>query len=143
MKKNCESSFLFTKIISMKLEFSRQVFVKYSNIEFHTNLHSSSPSCYVRTEDGQTDMSKLKIDFQNLANAHTNDICFHNSATAFTIKKVIVFTELFCSVLPHLFPPCFLCRVCVCVCVCVCVYSCICRSVAGTALLNLYVYKAE
>jgi hypothetical protein len=52
----------------MKLEFSRQIFEKYSNIKFH-EIHP------VRTElfhadgqtDEQTDMTKLIIAFRNLA----------------------------------------------------------------------------
>jgi hypothetical protein len=49
----------------MRLEFSRQIFEKYSNIEFHENLPNGSQvvAC------GQTDMTKLKVTSGNFANA--------------------------------------------------------------------------
>jgi len=34
----------------MKLEFSRQIFEKYSNIKFHSNMFSGSRSCSPRTD---------------------------------------------------------------------------------------------
>ena len=49
--------------ILMKLEFSQQIFEKYSNIEFHSN-----PSCSVQSSiwtdrgtEGRTDMTKLIV----------------------------------------------------------------------------------
>jgi hypothetical protein len=51
--------------ICMQLEFSRQIFQKYSNIKFHENLSSRSRvPC-----DGQTDMKKLILAFRNFAKA--------------------------------------------------------------------------
>jgi len=47
----------------MKLEFSRQIYEKYSSTKFNEN----SPSCSTRT-DGQTDMMKLTVAFRNFAN---------------------------------------------------------------------------
>jgi len=44
----------------MKLEFSRQIFEKYSNFKFNESTSSGS---------GQTDMTKLIITFRNFANA--------------------------------------------------------------------------
>jgi len=54
----------------MEVEFSRQIFEKYSNIKFHEN--PSSPSCSMRTDrqtDRQTDRTKLRVDFPKFANA--------------------------------------------------------------------------
>ena len=52
----------------MKLEFSRNIFGKHSNIKFHDNLSSGSRvvSC------GQTDMKKLIVVFRNFADAPNN-----------------------------------------------------------------------
>jgi hypothetical protein len=49
----------------MKLEFSRKIFVKYSNIKFHENLSSwnSAVPC------GETNMTKPIVAFRNFANA--------------------------------------------------------------------------
>jgi len=51
----------------MKLEFSRQIFWKYSNIKFR-----GSPSSADRQMDGRTDITKLVIAFRNFANASKN-----------------------------------------------------------------------
>jgi hypothetical protein len=47
----------------MKLEFSRQIFGKYSNITFHENLSSGSRVVSCGRTDGQTDVTKLTLDF--------------------------------------------------------------------------------
>jgi hypothetical protein len=52
----------------MKIEFSLQIFEKYSNIILHENLFSGSRVApFVRT-DGQTDMPEVFITFRNFAN---------------------------------------------------------------------------
>ena len=60
----------------MKLEFSRQVFEKYSNIKFHENLSSGSRVTPCRQTDSQpdtwTDMIKLTVTFRNFAIAPKN-----------------------------------------------------------------------
>jgi hypothetical protein len=62
----------FSQIV-MKLEFSRQIFEKYSNINFHENSSSESQvfPCGRRDRqtDTRTDMTKLKVAFRNFANA--------------------------------------------------------------------------
>jgi hypothetical protein len=52
----------------MKLEFSRQIFEKKSNIKFHQNPSNGSRvvTC------GQTDMTKPTVAFRNFANAPRN-----------------------------------------------------------------------
>jgi hypothetical protein len=48
----------------MELEFSRQIFEKYSNIKFHKiypSIHGV-PGCF---SDGRTDMTKLIMAFRN------------------------------------------------------------------------------
>ena len=52
----------------MKLEFSRQIFEKYSNIKFHENLTSGSRV----VPRGRTDMTKFMVAFPNSANAPKN-----------------------------------------------------------------------
>jgi hypothetical protein len=55
----------------MKIEFSRQIFEKYSNTKFHENLSSGSRvvSC------GRTDMTKLIVAFVNFANWPKETLC--------------------------------------------------------------------
>ena len=50
--------------ILMKLEFSREIFEKYSSIKFYKN----PSSCSMRT-DGQTDMTNLTVAFRNFSKA--------------------------------------------------------------------------
>jgi len=59
----------------MKLEFSRHIFEKQSNIKFHENLSCGGPSYSMRM-DGQTDMTKLTVAFRNFAKRPQNsDFC--------------------------------------------------------------------
>jgi len=51
----------------MKLECSRQIFEKSTNIKFHENLSSGS-----RVPCGRTDMTKLIVTFRNFANGPKN-----------------------------------------------------------------------
>ena len=53
----------------MKLEFSRQIFRKYSNIEYNGKLLSGLELFHA---DGQTDITKLTVVFRNLANGPKN-----------------------------------------------------------------------
>ena len=53
----------------MKVDFSRQIFEKYSNIKFHENPSSGSRAVGA---DGQTDVTKLIVPFRNFANALSN-----------------------------------------------------------------------
>jgi len=55
----------------MKLEFSRQFFEKYPNIEFHENPSSGSRVVPYGQTDGRTDMTKLIVAVRNFANAPT------------------------------------------------------------------------
>jgi len=64
--------------ILMEIEFSRQIFEKYSNIRFHENPSSESRGVPCgrtdgRTTDGQTDMTKLTVAFRYFANAPKNE----------------------------------------------------------------------
>jgi hypothetical protein len=52
-----------------KLEFSRQIFEKYSDIKFHENPSIESQAVPCVHTDGRTDMAKLTVDFRNFANA--------------------------------------------------------------------------
>ena len=49
-------------------EMCRQIFEKYSNINFHENPSSDSPVVPCEWKDGQTDM-KLLVTFRNFAKA--------------------------------------------------------------------------
>jgi hypothetical protein len=57
----------------MKLEFSRQIFEKYSNIKFHENLSTGSrvvPRGQTdRQTERQTGMTELTVAFHNFAKA--------------------------------------------------------------------------
>jgi len=55
----------------MKLEYSRQVFEKYSNINF---MELSSLGARLFYVDRRTDKTKLAVSFRNFANAPTNGI---------------------------------------------------------------------
>jgi hypothetical protein len=52
----------------MKLEFSREIFEKCSNIKFHENSSIESRVVPCGWTDGQTDMTKLVVAFRNIAN---------------------------------------------------------------------------
>ena len=56
------------------LEFSRQIFEKYSNIKFHENPSSGGPSCYLRT-DGKRDSQTDRLD---KANRRFSQLCKRN-----------------------------------------------------------------
>jgi hypothetical protein len=49
--------------VSMKLEFSQEIFEKYSSITFHENLSSGSRDFPCRRADGERDMTKLIVSF--------------------------------------------------------------------------------
>jgi hypothetical protein len=53
----------------LKLEFSRHIFEKYSNIRFHWNLSSGSRVVSCGRTDRRTDITKLIVAFRNFANA--------------------------------------------------------------------------
>jgi len=55
--------------ILMKLEYSWQIFEKYSNIKFYVNLVRGSRVVSWGRTDGRTDMMKLIVAFPNFANA--------------------------------------------------------------------------
>jgi len=54
----------------MKLEFSRRIFVKYSNVKFHENYSSGSRV----VPCGRTDKTKLIVALCNFANVPKNDV---------------------------------------------------------------------
>ena len=53
----------------MNLEFSRQIFEKFSNIKFNENRPTGNPVVPFGLKDGQPDMTKLTAAFQNFAKA--------------------------------------------------------------------------
>jgi hypothetical protein len=64
--------------ILMKLEFSRQIFGKYSNIKFHENSSGGSRDVPCGRKDVRTHMTKLTVAFRNFANTSKNEY-FANS----------------------------------------------------------------
>jgi len=71
--------------VSIKLVFSRQIFEKYPNIDFHENPSSGS-----RT-DGRTDTRKLMVAFRNFANTpEKGAYCCVRMATVVTRTRHIV-----------------------------------------------------
>jgi len=78
----------------MKLEFSRQIFEKYSNIKFHKNLPSGSGVVPWGQADGETeDMAKLIVDFRNFADAPK--ICY-DILVLFVITLVLIISLKWC-----------------------------------------------
>jgi len=59
--------------ISLRLEFHRNIFEKYSNVKFHENPSSRSRVVACRRRDGwaegQMDMTKLMVAIRSFANA--------------------------------------------------------------------------
>jgi hypothetical protein len=86
--------------ILIKLEFSRQIFGKSSDLKFYQNPFGGE----LFHTDGQTDMTKLIVAFCNLANA---------SIYMYVYVYVCIYMLIYVYV-----------RMClnICVCVCVCVY---------------------
>ena len=81
LKKNSERCYLkYTQVfkqitryscqILTKLDLSRHIFEKYSNIKFHSTLSSGSRV----VPSGRTDMTKLIVVFRNFANVPINVI---------------------------------------------------------------------
>jgi len=58
----------------MKVEFSRQIFEKYSNNRFNDDAYSGSRVVPCGPTDGQTDKGKLIVAFRNFANAPKKEI---------------------------------------------------------------------
>jgi hypothetical protein len=58
----------------MKLEFSRKIFEKSSNIKFHENRCSRSRVVACGQTDEWADTTKLIVVFRNFANAPKNDV---------------------------------------------------------------------
>ena len=56
----------------MKLEFSRQIFAKYSYLRFNENPSSGNRVVPCGQTDEQTDTMKLIVAFSNFANAPKN-----------------------------------------------------------------------
>jgi len=81
--------------ILIKLEFSRQIFGKYSNIKFHENPSSMSRNVHCgwthtdRQTERRTNMMDLRVAFHNFANApnkawiHYSQICISGMKTYF------------------------------------------------------------
>jgi len=61
--------------ILIKLEFSRQIFEKYSNTKCHENLSIGSRGVPYGRTDRQTDMTKLIVVFQSFAKAPKTEYC--------------------------------------------------------------------
>jgi hypothetical protein len=59
----------------MKIEFSRRIFQRFSDIKNHGNLFSGSRDVPCGRTDGQTDMTKPVDSFRNFANAPEMCIC--------------------------------------------------------------------
>jgi len=53
----------------MKLEFSRQISEKYSDIKFHKDPSIGSRVVPCGQTEGRTDMTRLFVSFRNFANA--------------------------------------------------------------------------
>ena len=63
----------------MKLEFSWNIFEKYSHIKFHENPLSGSRAVPFGQTVGQTDTAKLIVAFDNFAKAPETGYAFVNN----------------------------------------------------------------
>ena len=82
--------------ILTKLEFSRHIFVKYSNIEFHEN---PAFGCRV-VPCGRTDMTKPVVAFRNFATAPISLLDVHNARSTLDCPWAISpFTVTVCWIL--------------------------------------------
>jgi hypothetical protein len=77
-------STLYSCPILMKLEFSRQIFEKYSNIKFHENPCSGSRVVPCGRTEGWTDMTKLIVTFRIFANSPKNRQRTHSTQSSRT-----------------------------------------------------------
>ena len=59
----------------MKLEFSWQIFEKYSTIKCHENLSIGSQLIPYRQSELQMDMTTIIVTFHNFANVPKNVLC--------------------------------------------------------------------
>ena len=66
------SSTHYSYQILRKLEFSNQIFKKFSNIKFHEDPSSESQVVPCRQMGGQTDVMKLTFAFHNFMNVPKN-----------------------------------------------------------------------
>jgi len=58
----------------MKIQFSRQIFEKYSNVKYHVNFVQWEPSCFVRAEgwtDRHDEANRLLRNFAIAPNNHS------------------------------------------------------------------------
>jgi hypothetical protein len=96
----------YFNLILIKLEFSWQIFKRYSNTKFHKNPFSESRVIYSVQTDGWTDMMKLTVNFRNFANTPTN--LFSSNVASFIDNLIKVFhvpythsSKLDIMLLPH------------------------------------------
>jgi hypothetical protein len=74
-----KNAYLYSCPILMKLEFSRHIFEKSSNIQFHENPSSGIRVVPCGPKDRRTDMTKLIVVFRNFANAPKTGACTYVS----------------------------------------------------------------
>ena len=65
---SCKAPVIMVKVL-IKLQFSQQIFEKYSNIKSHENPSSGSRVVLGGQTEGQTDMTNLIVALSNFANA--------------------------------------------------------------------------
>jgi hypothetical protein len=70
----------------MKIEFSGQIFEKYSNIKLRDNPFNGSRIVPCGRTDGQTDMTKLTVVFRNSTNALNNRLFTIRVENVFSVK---------------------------------------------------------
>jgi hypothetical protein len=89
----------------MKLEFSRQIFEKYSDIKFHENPFSGSRV----VPCGLTDMTKLTVAFRNFANAPEKFYVFFKCIFNIIFALCFWLVFIFCSTtVPRVSFPCLI-----------------------------------
>jgi hypothetical protein len=87
------SSTRYSYQVLRKLEFSQQIFKKFSNIKFYEDPSSESQIVPCEQVGGQTDVMKLTVTFRSFANAPKNWYILLASGLSLTLLLTLSMKE--------------------------------------------------